>query len=55
VVRNVKNIACVNRHVHYHAASEVTGEMLGEAFGCPFEMVAHGHVPHRILSDHAEG
>ena len=54
VMRNVKNIACVNRHVHYHAAAEVTGEILGEAFGCPFEMVAHGHVPHRILSQHGD-
>ena len=52
VLRNVRNIACVNHTVHYHAAAEVDEQELSEAFGCPFEMVAHGHVPHRVLGEH---
>lgn len=53
VLRNVRNIACVNRSVHYHAVDEVDEQELSEAFGCPFEMVAHGHVPHRVLGEHS--
>lgn len=52
VLRSVRNIACVNNLVYYHPASEVKQESLEAAFGCPFQMVAHGHVPHRILVEH---
>ena len=52
VLRNVRNIVCVNRSVHYHPADEVNEELLKESFGCPFQLVAHGHVPHRVLGEH---
>lgn len=54
VLQKVSNIACVNRTLHYHAASEVTENELSEAFGCPFQLIAHGHIPHRILSEHED-
>ncbi len=47
----VRQIACVNRDLHYHATGEVTGEMLEEVYGCPVELVAHG-VPHRVIKEH---
>lgn len=52
IVREVRNIACVNRTLHYHPSAEPADKWFEREVGCPFEMVAHGHVPHRILSDH---
>jgi zinc transport system ATP-binding protein len=54
VLRNVRNIACVNGQVHYHPASEVDEKTLEKSFGCPFQLVAHGHVPHRVLEEHED-
>ena len=47
----VRQIACVNHDLHYHATGELTGEMLEEVYGCPVELVAHG-VPHRVVHEH---
>jgi zinc transport system ATP-binding protein len=47
----VRNIACINRRLHYHAGGEVDQEMLEEVYGCPVELVAHG-VAHRVLHAH---
>lgn len=52
IAREVRNIACVNRTLHYHPSTEPADEWFEREVGCPFEMVAHGHVPHRILSSH---
>jgi zinc transport system ATP-binding protein len=52
VISNVKNIACVNETLHYHAGTDVDGDWLEEHFACPFEVIAHGDVPHRILKKH---
>lgn len=53
VISLVKNIACVNRGIHYHAGSDVTPEWLEENFiACPIEMVGHGKFPHRVLEQH---
>lgn len=54
VLQEVRNIACVNGDVHYHAADEVDEHILTRAFGCPFELIAHGNLPHRILTRHKE-
>lgn len=50
----IKQIACVNRNLHYHAGGRLTPEQLEEAYGCPVELVAHG-VPHRVLAPHEHG
>ena len=48
---SVRQIACVDRALHYHASGELTSEMLEEVYGCPVELVAHG-VPHRVIHQH---
>lgn len=50
----VRQIACVNRKLHYHPQGRLTPEMLEEVYGCPVELVAHG-VPHRVLEPHSHG
>ncbi len=52
ILQNVKNIVCVNNTTHYHAASEMDEHLLESVFGCPFEIIAHGHFPHRVLGNH---
>lgn len=52
VLRMVKNIACVNETLHYHAGTDITGEWLDNAYACPIELVGHGHLPHRVLKTH---
>jgi zinc transport system ATP-binding protein len=47
----VRNIACINRRLHYHAGGDITQGMLEEVYGCPVELIAHG-VAHRVLRDH---
>ena len=47
----VRNVACVNRTLHYHGAGELSPDVLEEAYGCPVELLAHG-VPHRVLKAH---
>jgi len=51
--RHVKTIACLNRELHYHHSKEITSEMVEHAYGCPVDLIAHGHA-HRVL-DHHEG
>ncbi|NNG01055.1 MAG: ABC transporter ATP-binding protein [Desulfobacteraceae bacterium] len=56
---HVKSVACVNRRLHYHNDTELTGDMLETMYPCtvedvcPVELVAHG-VPHRVLKQHKE-
>jgi len=51
ISRYVKTIACLNVHLHYHHSRELTDEMVEVAYGCPVDLVAHGH-PHRVLPSH---
>lgn len=48
----VKNVACVNETLHYHAGNNITEGWLDEAFHCPIELVGHGDIPHRVLKNH---
>lgn len=48
----VRNIACINRRLHYHPGGAIDQGMLEEVYGCPVELVAHG-VAHRVLPDHS--
>lgn len=47
----VKEIVCVNRNVHRHRSNVVTEEQLRN-YGCPIQIVSHGHVPHTVLEHH---
>jgi len=49
---NVDSIACVGAgRIVYHGSTEVPVDALEEAYGCPVDLIAHGH-PHRVLADH---
>ncbi|MGN0006992.1 MAG: metal ABC transporter ATP-binding protein [Alistipes sp.] len=47
----VKNIVCVNRHVHRHDSNVITQEQL-DNYQCPIQIVTHGTVPHTVLDIH---
>ena len=47
----VKTIACVNGTLHYHHSNKITPELL-KVYNCPIDLIAHGHVPHRVLKKH---
>ncbi|MDD6211460.1 MAG: ABC transporter ATP-binding protein [Bacteroidales bacterium] len=52
IISQVKNIACINNTLYYHKGNQVTTQWLEKGYGCPFELVGHGHYPHRVLSSH---
>ena len=54
ISRYVKTIACLNVRLHYHHSREMTPQMVEAAYGCPVDLVAHGH-PHRVLPSHEFG
>ncbi len=45
---HVKNIACINGTLTGHGAG-ISGESVSRTYGCPFELISHGPVPHRVL------
>ena len=47
----VKEIVCVNRHVHRHRSKILTQEQLRN-YDCPIQIVSHGTVPHTVLEHH---
>ncbi len=53
ISRYVKTVACLNRRLYYHRSREITPEMFEAAYGCPVDLVAHGHA-HRVFEDHQE-
>jgi zinc transport system ATP-binding protein len=52
VLSMVKNIACVNETLHYHAGVDISEDWLGEAYACPIDLIGHGDLPHRVLKKH---
>ena len=49
----VKTIACLNRNLHYHHDNKITSEVIHEVYGCPIELITHGHAhAHRVLPAH---
>lgn len=47
----VRNIVCVNRHVHRHDSNIITEEQLRN-YDCPLQIITHGDVPHTVLGEH---
>lgn len=47
----VRNIVCVNRHVHRHDSNIITEEQLRN-YDCPIQLISHGNVPHTVLGQH---
>jgi len=50
----VRSVACLNVRLHYHRSKELTPEILEATYGCPVDLLAHGH-PHRVLHEHGDG
>jgi len=51
ISQHVRGVACLNRRLHAHPTRELTSEMLEATYGCPVDLLAHGH-PHRVLHAH---
>lgn len=47
----VKNMVCVNRHVHRHNSNLITTEQL-QRYNCPIQIITHGEVPYAVLKKH---
>ena len=54
ISRHVRTVACLNRRLYTHPSRELTPEILEATYGCPIDLIAHGH-PHRVLGDHGGG
>ena len=54
ISRQVRGVACLNRKLYAHPSGELTAEVMEAAYGCPIDLVAHGH-PHRVLPEHPGG
>lgn len=54
ISRSVRAVACLNRDLHMHPSKELTADIFEAAYGCPVDLLAHGH-PHRVLAEHGEG
>ncbi len=53
ILSMVENVMCVNQDAHYHCGTEISQDWLDRAYdSCPFEIVGHGQVPHRVLKKH---
>ena len=53
VLHNVRQVACVARTLHFHPSAEVTPKWLEAHLGyCPFDLVTHGALPHRVYKWH---
>jgi zinc transport system ATP-binding protein len=49
----VRSVACLNVRMHGHPSHQLSAEALEAAYGCPVELLLHGH-PHRVLPAHGE-
>lgn len=54
ISRYVRNVACLNVRLFTHPSRQLTPEILEASYGCPVELLAHGH-PHRVLAPHEGG
>ncbi len=48
---HVLSLACLNGTLFYHGEPILNQKIIGELYGCPVELIAHG-VPHRVLRSH---
>lgn len=53
ILQQVKQVACVERTLHYHSCKEVDQKWIGQSLHCPIDIVGHGDLPHRILPRHS--
>ena len=51
LAREVRTIGCLNQKLYYHNSRDITAETLKQVYGCPVDLIAHGHA-HRVLEQH---
>jgi zinc transport system ATP-binding protein len=51
ISQHVRGVACLNQRLYMHPQGELTDEILEATYGCPVDLLAHGH-PHRVLPPH---
>jgi len=49
----IRSVACVNRELFYHPDGVLDEKSIAATFGCPVDIIAHGH-PHRVYHAHGE-
>jgi len=54
VSQHVNRVACLNKRLYQHESDQVTGDMISRSYGCPIDLITHGHVPHRVLPRHED-
>lgn len=48
------SLACLNKKLHHHGATHLDKDTTKQVFGCPIDLIAHGH-PHHVFEPHGEG
>ncbi|SFL58084.1 metal ABC transporter ATP-binding protein [Halanaerobium salsuginis] len=48
------SLACLNSKLYHHGGKEIDQEITEQVFGCPVDLIAHGH-PHRVFASHQAG
>jgi len=46
-------LACLNEKLYHHGGKDLDQETTEQVFGCPVDLIAHGH-PHRVFAPHGE-
>jgi len=46
-------LACLNEKLYHHGDKHLDQETTGQTFGCPIDLIAHGH-PHHVFAPHRE-
>jgi zinc transport system ATP-binding protein len=47
----IRSVACINRRLFYHPDGVLSEETITKTYGCPVDIIAHGH-PHRVYQSH---
>jgi zinc transport system ATP-binding protein len=53
IAQAFQTVGCLNRTLTVHREGALTREALERTYGCPIDLVAHGH-PHRVFEPHHE-
>lgn len=54
ISKYIDEVICLNQTVFYHGGCSnlIDEAIIGKAYGCEIELLAHGKHPHRILEEH---
>ena len=49
---HIDSIVCLNKILYHHGSVKEGIKKLEKVYGCPIELIAHGHTPHIVLKRH---